>query len=429
MATSSASTSSASTPHKSDNPTSAQTSCSTCRTVFEVSSELLKSTDTRVRCGECYAIFDAASNLVEGAPVTRSVDVTPSPAVPPASSGDSYDGDSSVDNADGLDVTYSDFDLFSEDADLPEIAYFDQTRDTPEFDFDTVALEEDETFNDTLFAHDVTVDAGSIRGAGGIRVPRTAVIGKDAPRVPLEFHYQDPEPDAETPEQDSPEGLRTGAGRVDTAAALKSASPEAESTDPAAVAPAESATDPMPDPLIDASDSEVSPSADARRGKRGSIWLMLVLLLALSVLVCALYAWRHRDSIHNNTLARPAYEMYCRVTGCAVPSRVSLGELKLTRRNVYSHPDIEDALVIDVSFRNQAEFAQRYPTLLVRLSDPSGRMVARRGFRPGEYMPGWQQQDTIAAGVQIDISLDVTDPGDNASSFEVDFATTPWDTP
>jgi len=39
------------------------TRCSNCETVFEVSSALLSSADTRVRCGECLSIFDALACL------------------------------------------------------------------------------------------------------------------------------------------------------------------------------------------------------------------------------------------------------------------------------------------------------------------------------------------------------------------------------
>ena len=406
--------------------------------MFEVSSELLASTDTRVRCGECYAIFDAASNLVDKG-ATQSAegesayvdegDGSRDDTSPLGATSNNASADSSADGS-ALDVTYSDFDLFSEEADLPEIAYFDQTRDTPEFDFDSVALEEDETFNDTLFAHDVTIDAGSALVGRRIVVPAaeaaaaaaSEAVGADLPDEPLVFNYRDPEPEAKS---DSASGAVSGEQK-----SAESSSSADETAPGTAIASGAEGDDTGNESALEDAAAPIAIAELAADDKQsGSFWLMAVLLLCLATLVSALYAWRHRDRLHNDPLTRPVYEVFCQVTDCVVPSRVSIADLKLVDRNVYSHPDIEDALVIDVSFRNEAAFSQRYPMLVIRLSDPSGRMVARRAFEPQEYIATWQSDDTIEPGGRRDISLDVSDPGENASSFEVDFLPTKWSDP
>lgn len=398
-----------------DVTSSAQTACSTCRTVFEVAEELLQSTDTRVRCGECYAIFDAAANLVEPVDaVNRTLPHT-----------DAIADDDAADP--GLDVTYSDFDLFSEDADLPEIAYFDQTRDTPEFDFDSVAVEEDQTFNDTLFAHDVTIDADSAQatddsGAPPIVVeellegPDTAVVADAQAEAPLVFEYRDPEP-----EEDEIASDAEGASEIDPALESESDASAAAPTSEQQALVSGPAEEPATEVLGDA----MAPSAPSRRS---SVALPLVLVLCFATLITGLYAWRHRDNLHNDPILRPLYTALCGLSACEVPSRVALDALRLSKRNVYEHPSLEGALVIDVTFRNEASFPQRFPMLVVRLSDRSGRMVARRAFLPADYLASWQRGDTLAAGEQRGISLDVSDPGDDASSFEVDFAEAPWST-
>ncbi len=454
MATSSASTSVDSAPVETGVAASAQTCCATCRTVFEVAAELLASTDTRVRCGECFAIFDAAANLVKdgssspadlGASAAATsaggkaeggatrADTAVGSATP--SGGDDGLADSS-DNNTQLDVTYSDFDLFSEDAELPEIAYFDQTRDTPEFDFDSVALENDETFSETLFVHDVTVDAGTLTGRSA--VPDTALLHDETPHEPLVFRYRDPEPDPDDSANKAPE-----AGH----AAIPILMDEREQSRPAQHLPAEASTllasvgtpeataesapvsslpssaDGTPESVVEMDVLDIDPPE--AKGEH-SFGLLSGLALCLAFLLTGLYGWRDRDSLHNQSYTRPVYEMYCRVTGCQVPSRVSLRDLRLVRRNLYSHPEIDDSLALDVTFRNEAEFDQRYPVLVLLFSNSSGRLMARHTFLPEEYLSAWQATDTIAAGSQRDISLDITDPGDAASSFEVEFQETPW---
>ncbi len=159
---------------------SPQTSCPNCKTIFEVSPELLSSSDTRVRCGECLGIFDALANLrhqddkegdeFNSRPTDDGTDNggKQSDTGNELSASDESDPrDASVNgtaaNDTSLDVTYADFSLFSADAALPEIDYLDETREVPAFDFDDPGGDDelDETYSETLFAHGPEVDARS----------------------------------------------------------------------------------------------------------------------------------------------------------------------------------------------------------------------------------------------------------------------------
>jgi len=111
----------------------------------------------------------------------------------------------------------------------------------------------------------------------------------------------------------------------------------------------------------------------------------------------------------------------CSVFGCSVPARVEIGKLKLLSRSVTTHPDIEGALIIKLAFRNEAPFEQRYPVLVIRLSDTVGRVVARRNFPPSDYSRNWKETNVLGIGERVDVALDIRDPGRNAMSFELDF--------
>lgn len=378
---------------------SPHTRCPSCRTVFEVSAELLSSSDTRVRCGECLSIFDALANL-------RDPDHDAEhPKDVPAKADGAEELETvfpeTTDDTGELDVTYADFDLFSGEAELPEVAYLDDTADTAEFDFDAVDPDEDETFSDTLFAHDATIDArdadGSYPGeldAGGEGDPAgSGVDSPDAPidevpeflvdetpGEPLAFEYRD----AGEPDTDEPPGETSpGAGPSDAVAA----------------------SDPLP----------------ASPGGGGSWWLRVSMGLVLGALLAGLFVYRERERLHNDPLLRPLLVIACRALDCEVPSRVALDSLKLLGKEVFTHPKVEGALVINVAFRNTADFAQRYPTLVVRLRDRLGRSVAERDFAPGDYLDDWTAGDTLAAGRRLDISLEVSDPGRGAESYEFEF--------
>ena len=86
------------------------------------------------------------------------------------------------------------------------------------------------------------------------------------------------------------------------------------------------------------------------------------------------------------------------------------------------HPQVADALLINATFANQADFVQPYPVFLVSFSDVSGTPIAARHFRPDEYLSDTRH---LAGGMQpgerAQLRLEVVDPGDRAVSFQFDF--------
>ncbi len=415
-----------------------QTRCSNCQTVFEVSRELLSSSDTRVRCGECLSIFDALEEIrtpdsndnqpgIDAGSSVHTQHVVPASNI--ASSGDAALAGLNNQTS-SLDVTYSDFDLFSEEADLPEIAYFDQTRDTPDFDFDSVEMTNDETFNDTLFVHDVTIDADATTARRKpVHKPEAQesyadidFVSDEQPREPLIFNYRDApvgagkansaehsEPATASARTATETETNSVASRTDTFSSRSEASQSASKT---AEAEAASAT------AYDREDS----LEDFSKPKRSNPWIFRLAMFALlGVLLGSLFAYRTRPQLYNNPSVRPVLEAGCNLLGCELPARVELKSLKMVKRNVYSHPNTPNALVINVSFRNDADFAQQLPVLHMVLSNRVGRTVARQDFTPPDYLPGWKEGASIASGQQLDVTLEVTDPGQDAQSFEFYF--------
>ncbi len=387
---------------------------------------MLKSGDTRVRCGECLSIFDAKSELrspedLEQESSQRESQIKKSTdAAVLAGLGT---------NTAALDVTYSDFDLFSEDADLPEIAYFDQTRETPSIDFDSIEMGDDETFSDTLFVHDVTIDAaaGGVTdgkyGSGGNR-PAYANIdfisdstADGAPQEPLIFNYRDPEPEeAETAANAVTEAIQSPA----TASIVVDA--EAQNADTALSVTEEVST-------VETKPTAAPLESSAPANAVNPWWFRLFMLLFIGVLIGSLYGYRNRPQLYNNPTIRPVLEFGCQWLKCDVPARVAFDQLKMVKKNMYSHPSIPGALIVNVSFVNNAEFDQQLPGLHMVLTNRVGRTVAKRNFLPSEYMGSKAKprstdeefKGTIASKQQLDVVLEVTDPGRDAESFEFFF--------
>lgn len=401
-----------------------QTCCPACQTVFEVPAELLASNDTRVRCGECLGIFDALislrrdsfleeddgflvdeeGNVVEpDSPYANSISDGNEGVIAGADKtvafgsniADSEVSNGHADEASELDVTYSDFDLFSGEVELPEVAYFDQTQDTQHLDFDETVG--DQTFSDTFFSHDLTAEAVDLSPVGTASL--ASIRGQELPmdveyvtdeigQAPVDFRYRDPV-----------------ASRLDVAsnggARMEGVAPHRD---------------------IFGHDEFAERPLGSGSDRQGSDWKMrATLALLLIVLVGALYSYRNRDVMLHNPVFRPWAERVCAVVGCQLPPVVALDALKVLKRSVFSHPTIEGSLVIDLAFVNQASFDQPYPILEIRLTDRNGRLVIQNDVTPADYLDQWRDNDLLQSGERLDLSLILEDPGQLATSFELKF--------
>ena len=380
---------------------SPQTRCPNCKTIFEVSPELLSSSDTRVRCGECLGIFDALASLRhlddEGGDEFDSRATVDGMGNGGKRSDESDSRNESVDGAAAndisLDVTYADFSLFSADAALPEIDYLDETREVPAFDFDDPGGDDelDDTYSETLFAHGPEVDA------------RSAINETDTGNA-----ENDESTASDTPEEREGNTLSAGQTAVDdTTASIDATLSDSHTSDEL-------------DDLV-GSLQQPAPIVSVDEKPVSSWWLRGALLLLVLTLAAGLYAYRERESLQHNQSVRPALETLCSVIGCTLAEPVDLGSLQVLKRSVFSHPKLNDVLVINIGFVNQASFNQRFPVLEIRLTDRNGGLVVKNSFEPSDYLDNWQPGDVLDTGKRLDISLNVKDPGNKAMSFELDF--------
>ncbi len=503
------------------------TRCDTCHTVFEVPSAILDSVDSRVRCGECLQVFDASVNLhtasrpdfsliddtlVEGgsesrgacspvsaapesiaskAPATKQADIKQTATVGGAAVA-LADADASEtlpaeinQDATGenhLEATMSDFDLFSDEASLPEVSYEfgENTIDAIRLSFDAVEDVADETLSDSLFANEVTIDAsglgvstGRVDTAAARKLTAPANLDEDsathssvsgassesgsAGEVAKESaNASDSEPlddmlrrsaktgfvveegsKPATIEFDfSKEAATRGNSSIPAAAVVSSPSPSAKSPDnstgnvtkqdtseatglPGAVSsPATSQPGPVETSV---GETNLGPLPSSVKKRRGRFLLPGFLMLLTAALIAALYGYRERNNLADNPLTRPAYLAWCGVAGCTVPARFEKSQLKVVEKNIFSHPTLDDALVITVLLENNADFEQRYPALFVWLSDSGRRTVAENQFDAAEYLPenGLSLDSVMAPGQRQQISIDVRDPGRRAVSLEL----------
>ncbi len=147
-------------------------------------------------------------------------------------------------------------------------------------------------------------------------------------------------------------------------------------------------------------------------------WVIGIILMLIFILVQIIYYQRYP------LLSSPQYQQQilniCQLLPCDEDRFISLAQINLIERHVFSHPTRDNALMITGSFINRAPFAQPLPKLQVSLSDIQGNLIANRQFTAEEYL-AQQNVHHVPAGKAIPFRLEIFDPGTQALTYEFEF--------
>tara|TARA_R110000787_G_scaffold47388_2_gene114689 strand:+ start:11236 stop:12261 length:1026 start_codon:yes stop_codon:yes gene_type:complete len=117
---------------------------------------------------------------------------------------------------------------------------------------------------------------------------------------------------------------------------------------------------------------------------------------------------------------RPALALICEVLGCPITEQRDLNLIKSDRLMVQAHPDVHQALLVDLVLTNHAPFPQAFPDLRLQFTNLQGSTLAQRQFKPEEYLQGTMANiPAMAAEKAYRITLEIVDPGPAATSFSL----------
>ena len=97
-------------------------------------------------------------------------------------------------------------------------------------------------------------------------------------------------------------------------------------------------------------------------------------------------------------------------------------QIEMISRNVYTHPNASNALMVSTTLVNHAAYPQPYPDVQIDFSNVRGELIASRRFEPEEYLqleneePGLMQ-----SGNPVTFGLEIRDPGQEAITYEFSF--------
>ncbi len=167
--------------------------------------------------------------------------------------------------------------------------------------------------------------------------------------------------------------------------------------------------------------SEVLPTelnaATSGGGIRWIRWLVPVVLLLLAL------GWVHesRDKLARNAYLRPVLVWAYGLAGVRVEPLGDIRRFAILDSN--ASEDLGSGLTVSVTYRNLADYPQRYPILRVTLEDRWGGSVAVRFFDPAEYLAGFVAGRSMGGGESATGEAVMASAGTTAVGFNVDLCT------
>ena len=460
-----------------------QTSCPNCQAQFIVTPESLEIADGMVRCGQCNQVFDAEENLIassEAPSIDDSLQADGSTHVDDSLQADDEDLElvaiehEDLDEASGLiddDLTAHQPDPFDEDIysglidnELEQSSSIDSEQD---FSLDDKLLGSD--FNDDLDTSlensDFSLDDQLADLTEETLPSQTNEITEEADNINYSLDESAAENNADFDDLDSGDDLLAQLDQLDadydssnlddelqaeeslladefssTDGSIEDNNSDTENTLDGATSSAHKFPSikeyegedivmrdtSLPErkmPINSADEPSFFKQSRFIKQSAAALFSWLIASVLLILLLGAQYLHFNSNSLTQNNSYRPLLEVICPISQC------ELGLLKSTRQivtidhDVYSHNKYENALEVQLTFKNKAAENQAYPIVEIIFSNPLGAVIAQRRFLPAEYI---NNKNQISQGMKANqsqkIKLDIIDPDPSTLlSFEFNY--------
>lgn len=156
-----------------------------------------------------------------------------------------------------------------------------------------------------------------------------------------------------------------------------------------------------------------------------ALWSIGILFLTATLIIE--YIWFNRDQLNKIPELQGTISTICQLVKCKNVSIRDPANIELITRNVFSHPNEKGALIVNITMKNNATFAQPYPVMQIDFSDVRGNSVAARRFWPKEYLASEPQQgnteqpNLLQPNASASVTLEIQDPGKQAMTYEFNF--------
>ncbi len=164
-------------------------------------------------------------------------------------------------------------------------------------------------------------------------------------------------------------------------------------------------------------DQKTPPPSVAKRFFYSFASLLLTLLLTAQLVLFKSTALANSFPALQPVLTSLCDKLPCRYTG-----NHDSRQIKIISRDVRLHPKIKGALLISATIINQANYAQPYPTILLKFTDLTGNTVAQRYFSPKDYLGLLNKPFALMPSKKpVQLNIEILDPGSDAINFQFFF--------
>lgn len=115
-------------------------------------------------------------------------------------------------------------------------------------------------------------------------------------------------------------------------------------------------------------------------------WIAGSSLLTLVLLAQAAYFFRVELAARMPGL-KPALVAWCKPLNCEVPLPRNTELMGIESSDLEADPAHDNLITLNALLRNRASYAQAFPNLELTLNDIDDKALARRVFRPADYLP------------------------------------------
>lgn len=173
------------------------------------------------------------------------------------------------------------------------------------------------------------------------------------------------------------------------------------------------------EPLAATAPSFTRLPASAPRAPRWQWGLVAGLVALLSVQI----AVADRANLAADAGSRPWVAGLCSVLRCSLPAWHEPTAFTMISRDVRPVPAQQSgALQVQASFRNDARWAQAWPSLRLSLSDADGRVIGTGVFTPRDYLdPATDAASVLEPGQSAQIAFRVREPAASTVAFTFEF--------
>ena len=152
-------------------------------------------------------------------------------------------------------------------------------------------------------------------------------------------------------------------------------------------------------------------SPPARRKAPPGLWIIGIFALLITLAAQGLYAFRTELAAQFPGL-KPTLTAYCALLRCTIPLPRKSSLLSIESSDLAADTTHPNIIILSALLHNMAAYPQAFPNVQLSLTDTDDKVLARRLFRPADYLKTEEHEPLGIAGnreVELKLRLDTLD--------------------